>query len=418
MRPTVSTSSRMASWIERLKSSLATAAALVPSVSGRSHPRSFPVLALSVGVVSTCGGRVTPEDNPADAARFGGAPAEASHDVSRDAGAAGTAGAEAAGGASRSGWGSPVVCPDGEIVAVRRPACGNGELEPPEACDDGNVVADDGCSSRCRIELGYSCLNPGFACTRCGDCVLDRDEACDDGNTENGDGCSEQCQVEPRYLCEPNQACVYVGICGDSQVGYPYERCDDGNTLSADGCSGDCLVVEPGYLCAESGFSCERYALAHPHCGDGIVQPEMGEQCDDGFNDGRAHGCSVDCRVPYCGDGQVQREWGEACDDGTNDGAYGACHPDCRLSLPVAPPDCSVLSPYCGDGVVQDEYEECDQGAGNSIGGECSPECELASGGYCGDGILDAGSEECDDGNWTSCEGCTALCQIEYGGES
>src|SRR5262245_13369700 len=38
-------------------------------------------------------------------------------------------------------------------AAAGAPAvCGNGVIEPPETCDDGNVVAGDGCSALCQIE--------------------------------------------------------------------------------------------------------------------------------------------------------------------------------------------------------------------------------------------------------------------------
>jgi hypothetical protein len=46
----------------------------------------------------------------------------------------------------------------------------------------------------------------------------------------------------------------------------------------------------------------------------------------------------------------VQQGRREACDDGVNDGAYGGCAVDCK-----------ALAPYCGDGVVQSDYEECDE---------------------------------------------------------
>ena len=40
--------------------------------------------------------------------------------------------------------------------------CGNGRIEPPETCDDGNTVTGDGCSN-CRIEPGYTCVRePSF----------------------------------------------------------------------------------------------------------------------------------------------------------------------------------------------------------------------------------------------------------------
>ncbi|HXS17285.1 MAG TPA: DUF4215 domain-containing protein [Polyangiaceae bacterium] len=51
-------------------------------------------------------------------------------------------------------------------------------------------------------------------------------------------------------------------------------------------------------------------------CGDGILS--VGEECDDGhgYNLGDYNGCWPDCTLgPFCGDGIVQREAGEECDD-------------------------------------------------------------------------------------------------------
>ena len=30
--------------------------------------------------------------------------------------------------------------------------CGNGAIEPTEACDDGNTISGDGCSAACEVE--------------------------------------------------------------------------------------------------------------------------------------------------------------------------------------------------------------------------------------------------------------------------
>jgi len=60
-------------------------------------------------------------------------------------------------------------------------SCGNGTLDPGEACDDGNTRSGDGCPA--------DCTPP------CGDGVLDPGEACDDGNTLDGDGCSADCRT-------------------------------------------------------------------------------------------------------------------------------------------------------------------------------------------------------------------------------
>jgi len=41
---------------------------------------------------------------------------------------------------------------EGKCKAVT-PVCGNGIVEPPETCDDGNTVSGDGCSNICQIEV-------------------------------------------------------------------------------------------------------------------------------------------------------------------------------------------------------------------------------------------------------------------------
>jgi hypothetical protein len=57
-----------------------------------------------------------------------------------------------------------------------------------------------------------------------------------------------------------------------------------------------------------------------------------------------------DCTA-ICGDGVLS--FGEECDDGVNDGGYGECNPGC------------VLGPFCGDEIVQGEFnEDCDVGPG------------------------------------------------------
>ncbi len=100
-----------------------------------------------------------------------------------------------------------------------------------------------------------------------------------------------------------------------------------------------------------------------------------------------------------CGDGVVAGR--EVCDDGTNDGSYGSCGEDC-LSR----------GPHCGDGEVQEEHEECDQGAGNNdgeYGGGCTEQCEQA--GYCGDGEVQEEHEECDEGEDNGpASGCAENC--------
>lgn len=74
----------------------------------------------------------------------------------------------------------------------------------------------------------------------------------------------------------------------------------------------------------------------------------------------------------------------------------------------------------CGDSLV-DANEECDVPGETGVysqtivGRQCTPQCEF--GPYCGDGILQTQfNEECDDGNNDSGDFCSATCQIEPAG--
>jgi cysteine-rich repeat protein len=97
--------------------------------------------------------------------------------------------------------------------------CGNGKVEKGELCDCGtdpkNLPAGcnsvnglfygdgKGCSKTCTKEP--SCRDgsgKNQACTSaCGDGNLDPNEKCDDGNQEDGDGCSSKCEIEAGFTC-------------------------------------------------------------------------------------------------------------------------------------------------------------------------------------------------------------------------
>ncbi|MBU0661509.1 DUF4215 domain-containing protein, partial [Patescibacteria group bacterium] len=57
--------------------------------------------------------------------------------------------------------------------------CGDGLVEDAEACDDGDTDPDDGCSSTCTVEAGYSCVGEPSVCTLTGGCgTLGPNELC------------------------------------------------------------------------------------------------------------------------------------------------------------------------------------------------------------------------------------------------
>ena len=132
-------------------------------------------------------------------------------------------------------------------------------------------------------------------------------------------------------------------------------------------------------------------------CGDGTVQPELGEVCDDGVNNGALGYCDGACQAPLsCGDTIVTPP--EACDDGNQQSGDG-CDAVCVLES-------------CGDGEL-DPGEECDDGNDES-GDACTNNCLHAA---CGDSVIQAGVETCDDGNLDDADACLNTCVLATCGD-
>ncbi|WP_394834423.1 myxococcus cysteine-rich repeat containing protein [Pendulispora rubella] len=100
----------------------------------------------------------------------------------------------------------PATDGDGEGALAIAATCGDGKTEGSETCDDYNTRSGDGCSARCAVEEGWSCVGP--TCKPiCGDGkivgegTLVGKEECDDGDADAGDGCSATCKVEQGCRC-------------------------------------------------------------------------------------------------------------------------------------------------------------------------------------------------------------------------
>jgi MYXO-CTERM domain-containing protein len=187
------------------------------------------------------------------------------------------------------------------------------------------------------------------------------------------------------------------------------ELCDDGNASDFDACTTGCIPAAcgDGLLQPSVGEECDLGPMPQDwcmgcrrvgdSCGNGTVEAAFGEECDDG-NAVDGDGCSRVCRTEACGDGVVQAS--EECDDGANgdgDGCTDAC-----------------VIERCGDGIVQPR-EQCDTGSAVSDGAECTASCVTAA---CGDGLVHAGVEDCDDGNTLDMDGCSAVCLTERCGDA
>jgi len=108
-------------------------------------------------------------------------------------------------------------------------ACGNGVLDPGEACDDGNHAAADCCSALCQwdapavaCEDGEPCTT-GEVCDGAGGCGGGGPTACDDGNVCTDDVCTPGvgCEGVPNTApCTATSACTTGGTCsGGACVG-------------------------------------------------------------------------------------------------------------------------------------------------------------------------------------------------------
>ncbi|NOZ00546.1 MAG: DUF4215 domain-containing protein, partial [Deltaproteobacteria bacterium] len=153
------------------------------------------------------------------------------------------------------------------------------------------------------------------------------------------------------------------------------EECDDGNSDPCDGCDAFCRKVPK------------------PVCGDG--NKECAEECDDG-NTVDCDGCNADCRLTTgCGDGAVCGD--EMCDDG-NQHSFDGCRDDC------------LSDETCGNGVLDThKHEVCDDG-NLEDGDGCGMFCYSDE--TCGNGLVDyAAGEECDDANENDCDGCSNECR-------
>jgi cysteine-rich repeat protein len=158
----------------------------------------------------------------------------------------------------------------------------------------------------------------------CGDLVLGPDEECDTG-PDNSD-------VRPN-ACRRNCQLPY---CGDG-IEDSGEACDDGNTADGDSCTSSCEIFES--------------------CGDGLLQTELGEECDDGPGNAYApDACRPTCQLPRCGDRILDS--GEECERD-----HRLCQIDSGCVL-------------CGNGVIG-PGEECDDGIDNSDGvpDACPTDC-------------------------------------------
>ncbi|MBU1219944.1 DUF4215 domain-containing protein [Myxococcota bacterium] len=323
--------------------------------------------------------------------------------------------------------------------------CRDGNVEPGEACDDGDSDNNNGCNNSCIVNSGWNCTgNPSVCTTTCGDDILAGSEVCDT-NQLNGQDCTDYGFTNPAGLACNGLCSGYItggcsAACGNGTI-EPGELCDQGggNTANGDGCDSNCQP-ESGWTCSGTPSVCTTT------CGDGIRAGT--EQCDGAqfgtatcIDYGYVNPGSLTCNacvietsscVAVCHNNVT--EPGETCDDGpANSGDGDGCSAACQVETGW---DCDIAAipttcvEHCGDNLVVGtetcdgtdlDGQDCtDHGFSDASGLACNTDCD----GYittgcsptCNDSILEPG-EGCDDGpaGTGPGDGCDASCQVESG---
>lgn len=245
-------------------------------------------------------------------------------------------------------------------------SCGDGRVSGEEACDIAipsqepdacptTCTSDDpcmlaaligeGCTLRClraRVTAfahGDGCCPDGGTaqedadCGYCGDSIVGPGEACDP---------PESCPTQES--CATRDPCVRATLVGDPAA--CSARCELGAVDRCQGGDGCC----PRDCREDDDSDCE------PACGDGQLQPELGETCDPGS---RTQACPSTC------------DDGDACTHDRLVGAAADCDATC-MHVPITaagedgccPPGLSAADdpdcePVCGNGVLEAD-EDCD----------------------------------------------------------
>ena len=91
----------------------------------------------------------------------------------------------------------------------RTPGCGNRAIDPGEACDDGNVSDGDGCSSSCRIEIGFmNCMGMDSRCVPTGRCA----------GTTCVSRCMSNADCNDSNACTNDSCNMTTGVCASAAV--------------------------------------------------------------------------------------------------------------------------------------------------------------------------------------------------------
>jgi cysteine-rich repeat protein len=276
-------------------------------------------------------------------------------------------------------------------------------------------------------------------CGSCGSC--DSDSSCESNRKCKAskqmcnDGSGYVCQCEKKICsCEENSDCIsntcqesYSETCQDKKI-VEYtdyvndeldtiiisDTCQNTCSCSCSNCIPNCL--EPVKITPICSFICGAECTENI---EEICTPDYEDTCQYCTNS-----CEFQTLIgPFCGDSIIQEEFGEECDDGNNidgDGCSADCIEESGYECEGFTSECNAI---CGDKIINyDDGEECDDGDLTN-GNGCNKFCKIEQGWgcigeensvcnpICGDGFVVEGKEECDSSLDKCCSTDTCILQ-------
>ncbi len=310
------------------------------------------------------------------------------------------------------------------IPNPNNPNCGDAHRDAGETCDDGNITPGDGCSAICTVEPGYTCsggdsTHPDHCMPQaslCGNGVVDPGEACDDGDRVEGNGCGGDCTVDPGYdctheigmrsVCTPHSG--PMAHCGNGRV-EAGEDCDDASNPCCD--MSNCHFASTATMCSDG-----RDDTSMDHCdghGSCVGNPRTSTIPSPTHLQADATG-PTNVRVTFTDNSDNETGF-------EIDRADGACSTSSVFGhlATVGPAAGTGSTVTYNDDTAQPNHTYCYRArainpTGHSDYSNTDDATTPALNANCGNGRQDSG-ESCDDSNTNNGDGCSNSCQVESG---
>ncbi len=189
-------------------------------------------------------------------------------------------------------------CLEERAFVCEMTACGNGEIDEGESCDDGNAVTDScnyGVESGCTV-CGFGCVDAPGMITFCGDGITDaaNGEGCDDGGSTALDGCDDACAIEAGAACLDTEPSVcYIAAVSATALELSIPDNAYNGSLASMACASVSVTATGDDLLDTAAV---ELGIDHSYIGDLVVKlvhpggtvvtltsrPGFGESSDDG----------------------------------------------------------------------------------------------------------------------------------------